>query len=75
MDTEIESIKLANRLRNLNYNVEIDMLKRKLKKSLDYANKVKIPYVIILGETEVTEKKFKLKNMYTGKETIIELYN
>ena len=75
MDTEIESIKLANRLRNLNYNVEIDMLKRKLKKSLVYANKVKIPYVIILGETEVTEKKFKLKNMYTGKETIIELYN
>lgn len=75
IDTEIESIKLANRLRNLNYNVEIDMLKRKLKKSLDYANKVKIPYVIILGETEVTEKKFKLKNMYTGKETIIELYN
>lgn len=75
MDTEIESIKLANRLRNLNYNVEIDMLKRKLKKSLDYANKVKIPYVIILGETEVTEKKFKLKNMYTGEETIIELYN
>lgn len=75
MDTEIESIKLANRLRNLNYNVEIDMIKRKLKKSLDYANKVKIPYVIILGETEVTEKKFKLKNMYTGEETIIELYN
>ena len=75
MDTEIESIKLANRLRNLNYNVEIDMLKRKLKKSLDYANKVKIPYVIILGETEVNEKKFKLKNMYTGEETIIELYN
>ena len=75
IDTEIESIKLANRLRNLNYNVEIDMLKRKLKKSLDYANKVKIPYVIILGETEVTEKKFKLKNMYTGEETIIELYN
>ena len=75
MDTEIESIKLANRLRNLNYNVEIDMIKRKLKKSLDYANKVKITYVIILGETEVTEKKFKLKNMYTGEETIIELYN
>lgn len=75
MDTEIESIKLANRLRNLNYNVEIDMIKRKLKKSLDYANKVKIPYVIILGETEVTEKKFKLKNMYTGEEAIIELYN
>ena len=61
IDTEIESIKLANRLRNLNYNVEIDMLKRKLKKSLDYANKVKIPYVIILGETEVTEKKIQTK--------------
>ena len=41
MDTDIESLTLANNLRDLGYNVEIEMKTKKLKKSLDYANKRK----------------------------------
>lgn len=73
MDTEIESLKLANNLRNLGFNVELEMQKRKIKKSLDYANKENIPYVIILGESELANKEFKLKEMLTGNEIIINL--
>ena len=61
--TEIEALKLANNLRNLKYNVELEMQGRKLKKCLDYANREKIPYVIILGEDELTSKKVTVKNM------------
>lgn len=63
MNTEVESLQLANSLRMLNLKVEVDFQKRKLKKSLDYANKEKIPYVIILGEDEINNKIFKLKDM------------
>ena len=59
---------LANEIRNLGFNVEIEMNNRKLKKSIDYANKEKIPYVIVLGEDEVNRKSFNIKNMFSGEQ-------
>ena len=44
------------------------MTNKKIKKSLDYANKEKIPYVIIYGEDEVNNKVFKVKDMFNNKE-------
>lgn len=41
MNTKIESLKLANKLRNMGYKVELEMIDKKLKKSLDFANKEK----------------------------------
>jgi len=73
MDTKKESLKLANKLRELGYKVDIEMEDKKLKKSLDYCNKEKITYVIVLGKDEVTNKSFKLKNMYNRKEYEISM--
>jgi len=71
MNTEIESLKLANKLRDLGFNVEIEMNKKKIKKSMDFANKEKIPYVIVLGENEINMKSFNIKNMSNGKQIAI----
>lgn len=68
MNTKIESLKLANKLRNMGYKVELEMIDKKLKKSLDFANKEKIPYVIILGEDEIANNCFKVKDMFNNKE-------
>ena len=43
----------------------------KISKGLDYANSMKIPYVIFIGKEEVKKKKFKLRNMETGKEEML----
>lgn len=75
MNTNKESLILANKLRELGYKVDIEMNNRKLKKSLDYANKELIPYVIILGEDEVLQNSFKLKDMKNSKEYIIDNCN
>jgi len=40
------------------------MTSRKMKKSLDYCNKERIPFVIILGEDEIKNNKFQLKDMF-----------
>ncbi len=72
MNTNIESLKLANSLRNLNLKVDLEMTNKKLKKSLDFCNKENIPYVIILGEDEITNQEFKLKNMLSKEETPIK---
>ena len=63
MDTEIESFKIANILRTKGYNVEIEMNNRKLKKSLDFANKQGIRYVIIIGTNELQSNKLIVKDM------------
>ena len=72
MGTNIESLKLANNLRELNIKVDLEMNNKKLKKSLDFCNKENIPYVIILGEDEITNQEFKLKDMINKEETIIK---
>ena len=75
MNTKIESLKLANKLRNMGYKVELEMIDKKLKKSLDFANKEKIPYVIILGEDEIANNCFKVKDMFNNKEFEVLMNN
>ncbi len=72
MNTNIESLQLANSLRSLGLKVDLEMNNKKLKKSLDFCNKENIPYVIILGEDEITNQEFKLKDMLNKEETIIK---
>lgn len=66
MNTESESLVIANELRENGYSVEIEMNNRKLKKSLDYANKEGIKYVIIIGSNELETGKLIIKDMING---------
>lgn len=61
------------RLSQLKKSVEIYFEDDKLKKKLNYANKMGIPNVILLGEDEEKNKTINIKNMYTGNQEIIEL--
>lgn len=73
MGTNIESLNLANKLRDFGIKVDLEMNNKKLKKSLDFCNKENIPYVIILGEDEITNNSFKLKDMIKKEEYIINM--
>ena len=68
-----EPIKLATELRNLGINTEIYSNQKKLKAKMKYADKLQIPYVIVIGEDEINSNEIKLKNMETGDEETIEL--
>ena len=73
MDTGVEALKLAQTLREKQIRVLIEMKKRRLKKSLDYANKSLIPFVIVLGSREVETGLISLKNMLTGSDITISI--
>ena len=75
MNTPIESLKIVNELRTMGFKVDMEMENKKIKKSLDYANKEKIPYVIIIGEDEIKNKYLKLKSMFDGNEYLINFNN
>lgn len=66
METEIESLSLANKLRENNIKVNVEMNKRKLKKSLETASKNKVPYVIIIGQDELNTKTIQIKDMFNN---------
>ena len=53
------------------YKIEIDLMGRKIGKQIEYANSLKVPYVIFIGPDEAKLKKIKIKDMKTGKETLL----
>lgn len=73
MNTELESLELANKIRAKGYSVLIEMNNRKVKKSFDFANKENIPYVIVLGENEINTNTITIKNMKEGVQNSINI--
>ena len=66
-DLEIP-IKLATKLRKEGINTEIYLNNKKLKAKFKYADKIEIPYVIVIGEDEINSNIIKIRNMSTGEE-------
>ena len=61
-------IKLASNLRNNGISTEIFLNDKKLKAKMKYADKLEIPYVIVVGEDEINSGIVKIKNMKNGEE-------
>ena len=64
---------VATKLRNLGINTEIYLNNKKLKAKFKYADKLKIPYTIIIGEDEVKTNTITIKNMETGEENKLNI--
>ena len=64
---------LLNSLRNKGINAEIYPEPAKMKKQMSYADNKRIPFVAIVGETEMNEGKVMLKNMKTGEQSLVTL--
>lgn len=63
-----KSIELAEKLRNSGKQT---IVYDKVSKGLEFANVSQIPFVIFLGSDEVKKKKFKLRDMKSGKEEML----
>ncbi|MBD8523339.1 histidine--tRNA ligase [Lysinibacillus fusiformis] len=71
LGTEKSALKLAATLRQHEYKVEVELSGKKVKKAMEKANRENTPKVIVLGENEVTQNIYKIKNMQSGKEELI----
>lgn len=68
-----QPIKLATDLRKLGVNTEVYLNDKKLKAKFKYADKLKIPYVVVIGEDELATNTANVKNMETGEEKKVKL--
>lgn len=62
------AIETANKLRQAGINTEIYFDNKKIKTKFKYADKLKIPYVIVIGEDEIKTGTLTLRNMETGEQ-------
>ena len=66
MGTEKESFDFVCKMREFGVKVDMEMKPQKLKKSMSYANKTNIPFVIILGENEFITNTIKIRDMFSS---------
>lgn len=65
--------KVANKLRNEGKNVQVYYEDKKVKAKFKYADKLEIPYSVVIGDDEVESESYSLKNMITGEQEIYKL--
>jgi histidyl-tRNA synthetase len=68
-----EYIELVITLRDEGISAEIYPGESKLKKQMEYANKIKSPAVVLYGEDEIKSGKPTLRNLNSGEEKSIEI--
>ena len=62
------AIALAETLRSSGLRVQLYCEQKKFKQKMAYADKLKVPFAVLLGEDEIADGKCSVKNMKTGEQ-------
>ncbi len=64
-------ITLAEELRSAGLRVQLYGEQKKFKQKMSYADKLGVPYAVLLGEDEIAQGKCSVKNMVTGEQALL----
>jgi len=67
------ALDVAKTLRDNGINTELNYAKKSIKVMMNYANRIKVPYVAIIGEDEEKQNKVTVKNMVTGEQSLLSI--
>ena len=65
---DVDIMQIANEIRQNNVNVAVDFTNRKVEKKIKSAIKAGAEYVLFIGENELREQTYSLKELSTGEE-------
>ena len=68
-----KALEVATELRSENINAEVYLENKKIKDKFKYADRLAIPYVIVIGEDEIANNTVALKNMQTGEQETLKI--
>ena len=66
-----DAIALAETLRSFGLRVQLYAEQKKFKQKMSYADKIGVPYAILLGEDEIAAGKCSVKDMRTGQQVTV----
>ncbi len=69
------ALKLADQFRKQGFKADVYPSNAKMQKQMKYANNRNVPYVILIGEKEMTTNSFVVKNMASGQQNTYSLEN
>lgn len=66
-------MEVASKLREAKINTEIYLEDKKIKAKFKYADKLNIPFAVVIGDDEIANDKVTLKNMTTGEQKTLTI--
>ena len=66
------AVEIVSALRRAGVKADVELTGRKLRKALDYAGKLGIPYVVLVGKKDLEEGKVTVRDMETGEQKAVE---
>lgn len=68
-----KAIETAAKLRENDINTQVYLEEAKIGKKFSFADKLDIPYVVVIGPEEVNNNTYSLRNMKTGEQVVVPL--
>jgi len=74
-DLKLKAFDIAQKLRKNGISTDVDIVGKKLKKILSYADTIGINYVVLVGAMDIEEGNVTVKDMLTGEQEKVEIEN
>ncbi len=74
-DLKLKAFDIAQKLRKNGISTDVDLVGKKLKKILSYADTLGIKYVVLVGAIDIEEGNVTVKDMLTGEQEKVKIEN
>lgn len=71
LNQDDKALEMASKFRSCGVKVDMCYIAKGMKQKMQYANRLSIPYVILIGEDEAKNNVLALKNMSTGEQVLV----
>ena len=68
-----KAYEITQTLRKNDIKVDVDLNGKKFKKLMNYADKIKVPKIIIIGEKDLDNGKVTIKDMISGNQELVDI--
>ncbi|AJC71610.1 histidyl-tRNA synthetase [Thermococcus guaymasensis DSM 11113] len=66
------AVGVVSALRRAGVRADVELTGRKLRKALDYAGKLGVPYVVLIGKRDLAEGRVTVRDMETGEQRVVK---
>ena len=74
-DVRLKAYEITQTLRRAGIRCDVDLNNKKFKKLMNYADKIKVPKMVIIGKNDLDEGKVTIKDMESGSQELIDIDN
>ena len=74
-DMQTKAFEITQELRKNSITADVDLNGKKFKKLMNYADKIKVPKMAIVGANDLAEGKITIKDMVSGEQELVDLDN